>query len=197
MECQDREKSAEQSTAEEEENYKPQEKRNRRSYDNEFKLKVIEETKMSQKNEVALKYNISKSIVTTWVQNERKITDAALNRHMQLMKKIRPSTKYKQVFVKLNQKFLQARSKELRVSFAWLCANARKIQAELNQSSQSDVKVIPKSAIFNFIKKYGIKLRRIQRKKRANKTSFLPDMIGWHATLREGLIRTGNTKVSA
>ena len=38
VECQDREKSAEQSTAEEEENYKPREKRNRRSYDNEFKL---------------------------------------------------------------------------------------------------------------------------------------------------------------
>ena len=69
VECQDREKSAEQSTAEEE-NYKPQEKRNRRSYDNEFKLKVIEETKTSQKNEVALKYNIPKSMVTTWVQNE-------------------------------------------------------------------------------------------------------------------------------
>ena len=82
MERQDREKSAEQSIAEEEENYKPREKRNRRSYDNEFKLKVIEEAKTSQKNEVALKYNISKSMVTTWVQNERKITDAAVDRHM-------------------------------------------------------------------------------------------------------------------
>ena len=195
VECQDREKSAEQSTAEEE-NCKPREKRNRHSYDNEFKLKVIEDTKTSQKNEVALKYNISKSMVTTWVQNERKITDTAVGRHIKLMKKIKPSAKHKQVFVKLNQKFLQARSKGLRVSFAWLYANARKIQAELNQSSQSDVKVIPKSAIFSFIKKYGIKLRRIQRKKKANKTSFLQGMIGWHATLREGLIKTGNTKPS-
>ena len=196
VECQDREKSAEQSTAEEEENYKPWEKRNRRSYDNEFKLKVIEETKMSQKNEVALKYNISKSMVTTWVQNERKIADTAVDRHMRLMKKIRPSTKHKQLFVRLNQKFLQARSKGLQVSFAWLYVNARKIQAELNQSSQSDEKVIPKSAIFSFIKTYGIKLRRIQCKKRANKTNFLPGMIGWHATLREGLIKTGNMKPS-
>ena len=196
VECQDKEKSAEQSTAEEEENYKPRENRNRRSFDNEFKLKVIEETKTSQKNEVALKYNISRSMVTTWVQNERKITDTAVDRHMRLMKKIRPSTKHKQLFVKLNQKFLQARSKGLRVSFAWLYVNARKIQAELNQSSQSDEKVIPKSAIFSFIKKYGIKLRRIQRKKRANKTNFLPGMIGWHVTLREGLIKTGNTKPS-
>ena len=96
----------------------------------------------------------------------------------------------------LNQKFLQARSKGLRISFAWFYANARKIQAELNQSSQSDVKVIPKSAIFSFVKKYGIKLQGIQHKKRANKTSFLPGMIGWHATLRKGLIKTGNTKPS-
>ena len=196
VECQDREKSAEQSTAEEEENYKPREKRNRRSYDNEFKLKVIEETKTSQKNEFTLKYNISKSMVTTWVQNERKIIDTVVDRHMRLMKKIRPSTKHKQLFVKLNQKFLQAKSKGLRVSFAWIYVNARKVQAELNQSIQSDEKVIPKSAIFSFIKKYGIKLRRIQRKKRANKTNFLPGMIGWHATLREGLIKTGNTKPS-
>ena len=135
-------------------------------------------------------------MVTTWVQNEQKSADTAVDRHMRLMKKIRPSTKHKQLFVKLNQKFLQARSKGLQVSFAWLYVNARKIQAELNQSSQSDEKVIPKSAIFSLIKKYGIKLRRSQCKKRASKTNFLPGMIGWHATLCKGLIKTGNTKPS-
>eukprot|EP00795_Rhopilema_esculentum_P014944 gene14944-biopygen848 len=194
-ECQEIEKSARASEAGESSQHH-REKKNRLSYDTEFKLKVIEEAKKNQKNDVAFKYNISKSMVSTWVKNEKKITDAAAHSHRKMMKKIRPSTRHKQVFVMLHEKFLQARSKGMRISFAWLYANARKINPEFDQSAQSDIKAIPKSAVFNFIRKYKIKLRRIQRKKRAEKTSFLPGMIGWHTTLREGLIKTGNAKPS-
>ena len=51
---------------------------------------------------------------------------------------------------------------------------------------------LPKSVVTRFIKSYNIKLRRVQRKKTVNKLSHLPNMMTWHTTLREGLIKTGS-----
>eukprot|EP00794_Sanderia_malayensis_P000106 gene106-716_t len=92
-ECQEIEKSARGSEKGESSQHH-REKKNRLSYDTEFKLKVIEEAKRNQMNDVAFKYSISKSMVSTWVKNEKKITDAAVDRHRKMMKKIRPSTKH-------------------------------------------------------------------------------------------------------
>eukprot|EP00794_Sanderia_malayensis_P003861 gene3861-4397_t len=135
-------------------------------------------------------------MVLTWVKTEQKITDAAVDKHRKMMKKIRPSTRHKQVFVKLYQKFLQARSKEMRISFASrtqmlgrLTRNSTKAPNQMLKSSQNLQPSILQ-------KKHKIKLRRIQRKKRAEETSFLPGMIGWHTILSEGLIKIGSTKPS-
>eukprot|EP00794_Sanderia_malayensis_P011559 gene11559-12751_t len=129
-ECQEIETSARGSETGES-NRHHREKNNKLSYDTEFKLKVIQEAKRNQKNDVVFKYHISKWMVSSWVQNEQKITDAAANSSREMMKKITPSKRHKQVFVKLHEKFLEARSKGMRISFAWLFANARKINATL------------------------------------------------------------------
>eukprot|EP00794_Sanderia_malayensis_P002733 gene2733-3158_t len=166
--------------------------KNRRSYDNDFKFKIIEEAKHNQKNDVPVKYAIDQSLVRKWVKKEKKILEAAVDKHRKILKKIRPSTKHRKVFVKLHEKFLKARSKGLKVSYSWLYINA-KINIELNPA---DAKPIPKSAILNFIRKCKINLRRIQRKKQKDKRSFLPGMLNWHVTLREVLIKSGASKAS-
>eukprot|EP00794_Sanderia_malayensis_P002845 gene2845-3290_t len=164
--------------------------KNRRSYDNDFKFIIIEEAKRNQKNDVAVKYAIDQSLVRKWVKKEKKILEAAVDKHRKILKKIRPSTKHRKVFVKLHENFLKARSKGLKVSYSWLYINA-KINIELNPA---DAKPIPKSAILNFIRKCKINLRRIQRKKQKDKRSFLPGMLNWHVTLREVLIKSGASK---
>lgn len=78
-----------------------------------------------------------------------------------MLKKSRPSKKHVAVFGKLYCKLETARRKGLRISFVWLYANANKF----NKESYKDVKSLPKSAITAFIRKYGIKLRRVQQKK--------------------------------
>ena len=57
-----------------------------------------------------------------------------------------------------------------------------------------DSKRIPKSAVTDFITKYKIKLRHVQRKCGVHKESFALALMRWHCTLREGLIKTGNDK---
>ena len=52
------------------------------------------------------------------------------------------------------------------------------------------LKPLPKSAVTAFIRKYGIKLRRVQRKKKLDKAAYLPKIMKWHSTLREGLIKS-------
>ena len=80
----------------------------------------------------------------------------------------------------------------MKISFSWLYANANKIAMEINK----DAKRTPKSAITCFIRIYGIKLRRVQRKKQAHKSSFLPQIMAWHSTLREELIKTARREAT-
>ena len=91
---------------------------------------------------------------------------------------------------KLHKKFLSARSKGLRISHAWFYANANRINKEVNGSEATR---LPKSSVTRFIRTYKIKLRRVQRKKQANKTNYLPAIMRWHTTLRERLIKTGKS----
>ena len=108
--------------------------------------------------DVAFRYGIDKSLITKWKNNHRFIIDAAVIEHKKLLKKNRPSTRHKRVFIKLNDKFVAARLKGLKVSFAWLYVNANKIYKQLHPNTGR----IPKSAITRFIRLYKVKLRRVQ-----------------------------------
>ena len=98
-------------------------------------------------NDVAFRYVIDKSLITKWKNNRYFIIDATVIEYERLIKKNRPSTRYKPVLKKLNDKFVGERMKELKVSFAWLYVNANKIYKQLHPNAGK----IPKSTIIKFI----------------------------------------------
>ena len=163
----------------------------RRAYTNNFKMMVINACKTHSVNDsdIVLQYNIDKSI--KWKKQEKKICDAACTEQLKMLRKYRPSTRHKEVYKKLYIKFTAARTKGLRVSFAWLYANANNIANDINNGKR-----VPKSAITTFIRNYGIKLRRVQRKKQLDKYIYLPKIMKWHTLLREGLIKTHKNKLT-
>ena len=46
--------------------------------------------------------------------------------------------------------------------------------------------------VVSFLRKYNIKLRRVQRKKTVDKSKFASEIMKWHCTLQEGLIKSGS-----
>ena len=125
-------------------------------------------------NDVAEKYGIRKSLLPKWKKNAKSIEDAVDQKHKKLLKKIRPSTRHKNLFEKLHQRFRTARSKGRKVSHAWFYATANKINKETHGTKSHR---LPKSVVTRFIKSYNIKLRRVQRKKTVNKLSHLHQLM--------------------
>ena len=74
-------------------------------------------------------------------KQEKKICDAAVQSSLKLLKKNRASKKHNAVYTKLYSELETAKRKALRISFAWLYANANKLNKELNK----DAKPLPKS----------------------------------------------------
>ena len=149
-------------------------------------MNVLEtlERKSVTASDVAEKFRIDKSLVTKWKQNKRKNVAAACTKHKKMLRKGRPSEGHQQVYNKLYERFCHVRKRGLKVSFSWFYVTMNKIQKEI----KADGARIPKSAVARFIRQYKIKLRRVQRKKRVDKTNFQGQMMQWHSTLREGLI---------
>ena len=136
-------------------------------------------------SDMAEKFGIDKSLVTKWKQNKRKIVAAACTEHKKMLRKGRPSERHRQVYNKSYKRFCHVRKRGLKVPFSWFYVTMNKIQKEI----KADGARIPKSAVTRFIRQYKIKLQRVQCKKRVEKTNFQGQMMQWHSTLREGLIK--------
>ena len=163
------------------------EKKKRKQYDFVFKMDIMEQVESGIPHiDVAFNNNIDKSLVSRWIQNKKNIIDGASDQHRKLFKKNRKSTKHETLFKKLFIKFKEARSKGLKVSFSWLYTKANVINKELSQNS----KRLSKTVVVMFLRKFNIKLRRVQRKKQIDKSKFAPEMMKWHCTLREGVIKS-------
>ena len=67
---------------------------------------------------VAEKHGLKKLLISKWKKEFKSIEDIVAQSHKKVLKKIRPSTKHKDLFKKLHQKFTAARSKVRKVSFA-------------------------------------------------------------------------------
>ena len=76
------------------------------------------------------------------------------------------------------------------MDFNWIYSNARKITREL---TGEPVAIVKQHVIANFIKRYNLKRRKIQRNKRLPKEHYRNSIEKWHSTLRERGIRTGTT----
>ena len=112
---------------------------------------------------------------------------AASNDHKKLLK-IRPSTKYAEIYRDLRKVFLEARSKGHRVDFNWIWSKARILY---RQKTNDPNAIVRKYVIVNLIKRNDLRLRSRQRNRKLSKENFRLPMQQWHATTRERLIRTG------
>ena len=101
--------------------------------------------------------------------------------------KITPSTRHNNLFHKLRPIFNEARSKGQLVDFNWLWLKVRRIYRD-----EGKEEVVKKHVVVTFIRRNRLKYRRIQRNKKQSKEAFREELVKWHGTLRERLIRTGN-----
>ena len=119
--------------------------------------------------------------------SRKSIVDGAAAKHLKLLKKGRKSKKHVALFDRLITKFRTARSKGNMVSFRWIYTHASRLNKEMHPGA----KRLSPSVVINFIRKYKIKVRRVQRKKQHHKSSYTNDLMNWHCQIREGLIKTG------
>ena len=128
--------------------------------------------------------------MSKWTKKGNKediIKDAANDTQKKLFK-IRPAKKYLNLFHELQGVFVSAWDKGHRVDFNWLWSKGRKIYLE---QQDDEAAVLKKHVIANFIKRYHLKLRLVQRNKKVPKEYFRTPLMKWHSTLRERLVRTG------
>ena len=160
----------------------------RRQYNSVFKAKIVSNLEAGVSPKVlAQKHTISKSMLSMWRLNKGKIMLAASNDHKKLLK-IRPSTKYAELYRDLRKVFLEARSKGHRVDFNWIWSKAIILY---RQKTNDPNAIVRKHVIVNFIKRNDLRLRSRQRNRKLSKENFRLPMQQWHATTRERLIRTG------
>ena len=162
------------------------EKKKRKQYNFVFKMDITEHVESGiQHIDVAFNGNIDKSLVSRWIQSKKNIISGASDQHRKLFKKNRKSTKHETLFKKLSDLKKQDQ-KGLKVSFSWLYTKANIINKKLSQNSKG----LSKTVVVMFLRKFNIKLRRVQRKKQIDKSKFAPEMMKWHCTLREGVIKS-------
>ena len=108
----------------------------RKSYDFSYKMDVINELDAGTcAEDVALKMNINKSLVSKWKDARKTIIDNAASSHLKLLKKGRKSKKHNALFERLIVKFRAARKKGNMVSFNWIYTHANKLQKEMYSGS--------------------------------------------------------------
>ena len=165
-------------------------KKKRLSYPIKFKAQVIEDREKGMKPcelvEKFSNFRLDEPKISRWVKQKDSILKAAASEHKNLMK-IRPSIKYNKLFDHLKIVFDDARAKGQVVDFNWIWSKARKLNRELGKEDE-----IKKHVVVIFIKRNKLKYR-IQRNKKQEKEHFREKMVKWHASLRERLIRTGQS----
>ena len=167
-------------------------KKKRISYTAAFKAQVINDhengTTVVEITDKYSNFRVDKSKVSRWLSKKEAIKKAALGEHKNLLK-IRPGTKYNELYAQLKPVFEDARKKGHRVDFNWLWSKARNIY----RSQNGDDAVLGKHVIATFIRRHHLKYRRVQRNKNQSKEAYREKLQKWHYTLRERLVRTGST----
>jgi len=152
------------------------------------KAKVIHDYEAGISQDViAAKYNINRSLVSKWHSDRVKILACAASEYKKHLK-IRPARKYNELYRQFLIDFKTARSKGHRVNFGWLWSKARTIYRK--QKNDPNV-IVRKHFITAFIKRHGIRMRARQRNRKQSKEAFRNDLMKWHGTTRERLVKTG------
>ena len=101
--------------------------------------------------DVAGKYETSKYLIAKWKRNRDALENAATQTYKKPLEKMRPSTRYQELFRKLRQKFPAPRTKGLEISYGWFYANANKINKEIRRQRP---RRLPKSVVSRFLNAY-------------------------------------------
>ena len=142
---------------------------------------------------VANEVDIDKSMLFKWIGDKENIFQKASQDNVCLLKKGRGSNKHQHTFPRLYAEFIKMREKSQKVSFLWFWIKGKKIAKEIKAP------VFTTSAVQTFIKKYHLKVRRVQRKKMKkmeDKSDFTEKLKQWHLNFRKGLIKSGKSKPS-
>ena len=74
------------------------------------------------------------------------------------------------------------------MNFNWLWSKARSIQRDL---IGGDKVIICKQVITTFLRKYNVRMRARQHNCSKPKEAFRVDVMNWHSTVQERLVRMG------
>ena len=127
---------------------------------------------------------IDKAMISRWIKDQKNIFQKASDSKIGLLKKGRPSTKHQKTFQRLYPEFIELRKRGKKISFLWFWVKGKKIANEIGAP------IFTKSAVEVFIKKYNLKVRRVQRKKQFDKTCYHQALQQWLLKFREGIIKS-------
>jgi len=173
-------------------NRKGQEKR--ASYSVEMKAQVILEANQSgmTQEKVAAKFNINRSMVSTWMRDKDKIMDAT-RRASKKFSRLRPYTKHARLFDLLQTRLNATRLQGCLTDFPWLWAEARSIHAELKDNPEA---MLCAHVVILFLKRYGVRIRVQPKYRKVTREVYEPKMKRWHAELRERLVIRGGSNAN-
>ena len=173
----------------------PPVKRSRKSYSFIDKAKILqryfeflEDYGEASYKDMEQELGVPKPVLHRWVQNKKHIFAKATDDTLKHLQKGRKSNKHTATFPYLYQKFRNARKFGKKVNFAWLFVKGKKIAHEKGHP------LFTRYSTEVFIRKYGIKIRRVQRRKQLDKEAYEPKLREWHCKYREGVIKSGNKK---
>ena len=156
----------------------PEKKKTRKSWSFKEKAEIISKYYEIKEEEGDVSYRVlseqlgvTKSILNDWVLHREKIYAKAADEKISLLKKGRPAKKHHGVYPLLYKKFKDARSVGKKVNFKWIWFQGMKIAREKN------LPTFTHGATQDFNDKYGIRLRKVQRKKQYDKESYEPKLI--------------------
>ena len=166
-------------------------KKTRKSYSFIDKANVVERFISAKKDDpqislavFAEQERISKSMLFDWEKNKIEIFKKASEEKVCYFKKGRVSKRHDQTHPKLYHEFVKSRRNGKKISFDWLWVKGRKI------ADENGYPAFTKSAVQAFLKKYTIKIRKVQRKKQDDKSCHAEKLREWHLKFREGLIKS-------
>ena len=152
-----------------------------------FKAKVIHQVQPDvSQDEIAHIYGISQSLVSKWLKNKDSIIAAAAEKHRKLYAKQRKSTNYLEMYRLLFDQLKTFHDKGRKVIFNWQWSKARSIQRDL---IGGDKVIVRKHVIAAFLRKYNVRMCARQCNRSKPKEAFRADLMKWHSTVREQLVR--------
>ena len=172
----------------------PPKKKNRNSYTYLKKAEILDQYFFELSNDKNLSLGIfgksvgiSKSMLFRWIEDKKNIFENAADEKVCYLKKGRGSDRHKDTFPILYKQFLEARKNGKKVYFLWFWIKGKKIAEEISAP------MFTKSAVQVFIKRYNLKVRRVQRKKQIAKNCYYKLLQQWHLKLRESVIKSNST----